>query len=332
MAHAARAPESRVWVFTYWDTCQRFKEFLSNNSHKIRRLRAQLEIGEENGTRHIQGVLETRSPTSHERMRKLFAPWANKSTYIARCRNIRASAFYVWKKHTHPLNSERFQIGDWPNWIPLKKKSRQSRSSSAANSVPTLPALAHPEEQADDPLEGLTPFPFQQFIIDEVNKTPDKRTIVWIYDPHGNSGKTQLAKHLLIKYPRKILFLSGGRYNDAVFHVAKFVSIVGPRKLRAVIMNLGRTKIVDDKAACSYQAIEAIKDGLVFSPKYESCQAVFNCPHVIVLANALPDRSQLTQDRWRIFQLDHDTKSVQRVLPAKPTIECSNGHLRVIFK
>lgn len=53
----------------------------------------------------------------------------------------------------------------------------------------------------------------------------------------------------------------------------------------------------------SYEALEAIKDGIFFSTKYESGMVVFDSPHVVVFANFPPDRTQLSADRWRITNI-----------------------------
>jgi hypothetical protein len=50
----------------------------------------------------------------------------------------------------------------------------------------------------------------------------------------------------------------------------------------------------------NYEVIESIKNGVVFSPKYESRCAVYSIPHLIVFANFEPDKSKLSADRWDI--------------------------------
>jgi hypothetical protein len=53
----------------------------------------------------------------------------------------------------------------------------------------------------------------------------------------------------------------------------------------------------------NYGAIEQIKNGLLFSGKYEGGQCVFNQPHVIVFANAEPKEEQMSMDRWDIREI-----------------------------
>jgi len=53
----------------------------------------------------------------------------------------------------------------------------------------------------------------------------------------------------------------------------------------------------------SYQAIEQIKNGKFFSPKYESGMCRFNKPHIVIFANEPPNTSMLSEDRWIIREL-----------------------------
>lgn len=51
--------------------------------------------------------------------------------------------------------------------------------------------------------------------------------------------------------------------------------------------------------------MEKLKDGAVFSPKYESqIIKLDKIPHVIVMANFKPQTKLLSEDRWDIRDLD----------------------------
>ncbi len=53
-----------------------------------------------------------------------------------------------------------------------------------------------------------------------------------------------------------------------------------------------------------YSGLPQSKNGVLFSPKYESGQKIFKPPHVFVFANYEPDQTKLSADRWNIVQLD----------------------------
>ncbi len=54
----------------------------------------------------------------------------------------------------------------------------------------------------------------------------------------------------------------------------------------------------------TYEGIEGIKNGLFFSPKYESSQCAFNPPHIIVMSNMEPQYGEMSRDRWVVRCLD----------------------------
>ncbi|QBX89268.1 replication associated protein [Apis mellifera virus-6] len=152
-----------------------------------------------------------------------------------------------------------------------------------------------------DPLKGKTLRPFQQKIVDLVNEFNDRK-IYWFWDENGNTGKTSIAKHLCINYPNKILFVSG-KSNDIKYAVKEFCS--NPNNdLYMCIFYFTRT--VED--FISYEAIESIKDGILFGGKYESGMCVFNNPQIICLANFEPNKDTLSLDRWNIVNIESKNK------------------------
>lgn len=52
-----------------------------------------------------------------------------------------------------------------------------------------------------------------------------------------------------------------------------------------------------------YGVLEEIKDGLIYSGKYEGGFANIEHPHVIVMCNFEPDYMQMSEDRWKVIQL-----------------------------
>ena len=59
----------------------------------------------------------------------------------------------------------------------------------------------------------------------------------------------------------------------------------------------------DNGNKISYKSIESIKNGVVYSPKYESKHKLFNSPHVICFANCLPEVEKMSDDRWCIEEI-----------------------------
>ena len=59
----------------------------------------------------------------------------------------------------------------------------------------------------------------------------------------------------------------------------------------------------------SYAAMEEIKDGLIYSGKYEGGFANIEHPHVIVISNFAPEAHKLSEDRWNIKKIGATLKS-----------------------
>lgn len=140
-------------------------------------------------------------------------------------------------------------------------------------------------------LDVEEPRGWQLDVMNIIKNKPDKRTIHWFWEPNGNVGKTTLCKYLVIKHQALMLT---GKSNDMYNMISKF-----PNKRKLIIVDCPRSS----QDYINYGAIEQIKNGLIFSGKYEGAQVVFNCPHVIVFANQPPNEEQMSGDRWNIVEI-----------------------------
>lgn len=141
-------------------------------------------------------------------------------------------------------------------------------------------------------------FTWQRELAAELETPPDPRQIIWYYDRIGGSGKTEMAKYILATYDSSV-FLSGGAFKDVSYQIIK-----AKKNPTVVVINLPRSS--DGKV--SYASMEACKDGLIQSGKYEGGHRLFPNPHVIVFANFEPDYNALSADRWEVRQLDNNRR------------------------
>lgn len=132
---------------------------------------------------------------------------------------------------------------------------------------------------------------WQTDIVDLLNKEPDERTIHWYWENIGNVGKTTLCKYLVVE---KDALMLTGKSSDMFHMISKF-----PTKRKLIIIDCPRSS----QDFINYGAIEQIKNGLIFSGKYEGTQLVFNCPHVVVFSNREPDYEKMSADRWNVVQI-----------------------------
>ncbi len=153
----------------------------------------------------------------------------------------------------------------------------------------------HIKKDVVDPLDGKTLYDWQQEILDMCRGEADDRKVYWYWSSEGNVGKSVLCKHMVLKEDAIVV---GGAFRDAYYAIMQRVE--KGKDVHIVVFALSRSQ--GNKV--SYIAIEGIKDGMFFSPKYESGMCVYNPPHVLVFANEPPDETQLSKDRWGIKCLD----------------------------
>lgn len=137
--------------------------------------------------------------------------------------------------------------------------------------------------------------PWQQRIIDLVKTEPNERSIHWLWEETGNVGKSFLAKYLAINYD---VIIADGKKND-IFNAIN-VMMEAEKLPKIVLLDVPRHNI----EYLNYGAIESIKNGMIYSGKYEGGQCLFPPPHVIIMANCKPDLSKMSSDRWQIENIN----------------------------
>ena len=115
--------------------------------------------------------------------------------------------------------------------------------------------------------------------------TQGNRTVTWYVDYAGNAGKTWLAKYMVAVHDA--FYCCSGKAAD-IAHAYKCEPIV--------VFDFTRSK----EETVNYSVIEKMKDGMIFSPKYQSVTKVFPPAKVICFSNWDPDTSKLSKDRWDI--------------------------------
>ena len=137
-------------------------------------------------------------------------------------------------------------------------------------------------------------WPWQSKAVQLIDNVDD-RTIYWIYEGRGNTGKSSLCKYLCVH--RRALLVSG-KGNDIKYGIIKYFEQYH-RYPSLVIVDIPRQL----QQFVSYSAIEEIKNGCFFCGKYESSMAVFDSPRLICFSNARPQVELMSRDRWQIYRI-----------------------------
>lgn len=215
----------------------------------------QEEVGE-SGTHHLQGYLRFKSKV---RPLSLFKTTA---IHWEKTRSIEASKAYC-------SDAEKRKPGGqlWQNCLP---------------------------EPIIDYLDGKELYPWQLKVTNILKEERDPRTIHWIWEPIGRTGKSSFARHLIIKQePCTVTFVTGSA-KDVKYAISQMKEVP-----KAVLVDYVRSQ----ENFISYQMLEEVKNGLFFSPKYEAAMKVFNPPHLIIFANFPPEFTKLSLDRWKVWKI-----------------------------
>jgi len=144
---------------------------------------------------------------------------------------------------------------------------------------------------------------WQVAVLGWLMQEPDNRTINWIYDLTGGNGKTAFALHMY------------DNHNAIIFNTGKDTDIAFAYSgQKIVIFDYMRSKM-----HVSYQVLEAMKNGYLFSGKYESKVKRFASPHILCLANWKPDFKQMSADRWKLYKLDNKELVSELITQPEPT-------------
>ncbi len=144
--------------------------------------------------------------------------------------------------------------------------------------------------------ETVVWLPWQQRVLDiiESNHICDRK-IFWYWEKVGNIGKTFLCKYIACKYD---VIICDGKKDNIFNQVNTLIENGGVPRI--ILLDIPRSNI----DYINYGAIEQLKNGMMYSGKYEGGICIFPTPHVIAFANECPDITAMSKDRWVIEQLE----------------------------
>lgn len=122
-------------------------------------------------------------------------------------------------------------------------------------------------------------------------RPPDPRHIIFIVDKVGNQGKSWFARYFCDLNDNAQIIVPGKKADMAY---------VVREDCKTFFLDCPRSK---QGEFIQYDFLEELKNGYVFSPKYESRVKKFRTPHIVVCMNESPDMSKLSADRYSITNL-----------------------------
>ncbi len=138
-------------------------------------------------------------------------------------------------------------------------------------------------------------YKWQLQTVKDIVTDEDDRTIYWMYENEGNVGKSALVKYLCVN---NMALLLSGKSADMKYGLKSYEEKNGGFP-SLILIDIPRT-VLD---YVSYSAIEEIKNGCLFSGKYEASMCIFNSPTIICFANEPPKREKMSKDRWKVYEI-----------------------------
>jgi hypothetical protein len=137
-------------------------------------------------------------------------------------------------------------------------------------------------------------------------KVADGRHCVFLYDRKGSKGKSFFGDYMETHYPDKVKFIN--RLDSTNLPCLAFGWHNSGWRGDTIIVNL--TRQYENKKTI-YGPIEMLLDNKFTNFKYVPSDFRFpNKFHIIIMANFYPDMSRLSQDRWRVYDLENEKDQV----------------------
>jgi len=141
------------------------------------------------------------------------------------------------------------------------------------------------------PVQCHTLRPWQVDLNDRLHGPPDDRSVLFVVDKVGNTGKSWFASYYCSLHDSAFILRPTKRADMAYLL---------PDSFRVLFIDCARKQV----ESLDYPFVEQVKDGVVVSPKYESRMRFFPNVHVVILMNEDPDMFAMSQDRYVIIELN----------------------------
>lgn len=274
-----RGPKSCNWCFTLNNPEGTELPFLpASLSYVV----WQLERGE-SGTPHFQGYAEFKSRQELSALKK----WLPAAHWEVRKGSQSEARDYCMKEDSRvsgPWEHGVCSVNQPGRRSDLERVAEMIKEDGVSAAIDAFPAEyikfskgfgALARHYKKRPLDAdFVPRTWQKAVLDFLLQPADPRSIVWVHSTRGEMGKSRFAHHLLCEHNAIELH---GKVSDMAY---------GYNEEPIVVIDLARTQA--DNVKHLYEFAEKLKNGAVYSPKYESGLKMFPAPHVVFFANFAP--------------------------------------------
>lgn len=256
------------------------------------------EVGE-GGLLHLQCVISFKSRTYFSAVKKFLT--FSQPCHIEVCKNVKHSIKYCQKEgdyteygspptssgHRSDLEDFKLKVQSGEFDINTLIEDHSEVFARYYRFALTYIDLKKPIRPPDE--HELSAW--QSTMYELLSYPPNDRTIFFVVDVDGNNGKTWFAHYYTFKNPNSQV-IPPGKKNDMVFALKENVT--------CLFLDCPRSKQGD---YIQYDFLEEVKNGYIFSPKYESRVKRLPKCHVVVLMNEPPDLTKLSEDRYHVINI-----------------------------
>lgn len=253
----------------------------------------------ENGTPHLQGFVTCKRKIRMNQIKGLIGG----NPHVEVSRNVAASMTYCKK------DGDFFEFGEREETSAGKRSDLDDFVEAVKGGMHSMKEIreAHKEVYAKYPrfcLEYVLDHapqvelpehelrPWQNALKARLEEPADRRKIIFVVDETGNSGKSWFAHYYTRQLGDAGQVILPGKKADMAYNLQS--------GLKVLFMDAPRSK---QGEFIQYDFLEDLKNGFVFSPKYESRVKTYAPMHVVVNMNEQPDRSKLSADRYHVINI-----------------------------
>jgi hypothetical protein len=127
---------------------------------------------------------------------------------------------------------------------------------------------------------------------------------MWIYDKHGNTGKSKFVKWFCMNHSKDVCKLTFGTTSQ----LRNSMISIGSRKV--YFMDIPRTKGSEDSMSSLITLLEDLKNGFISGVMYGKYKSfMMSPPHIVIFSNMKCPTDMMSSDRWVLKEIDRKTKS-----------------------
>lgn len=187
--------------------------------------------------------------------------------------------------------SDRYHIEQCISWLGSVRYCMKENNYSY-HGLKEHEIEEEPEEyNGEDIIKKEDFYEWQKKCFEFLRQKADCRSIYWIYERTGNTGKSSFAKYMAWHY--NTLICQKGKYGD-IMNMA-----FNCKSLKNVIFDIPRSSMSN----VSYNAIESIKGGTIINTKYETGQKIIGNVNIVIFSNFPPNLEELSADRWKVYTI-----------------------------